>query len=392
MTSIKNNNQVSWNFAALQFFSFAALSLFGTYGMVYFQRRGLSKIQIGILNSIVSAVSIFSPMIWGITSDWLQKRKPLVVVMNLVSALLFPLFWFLDSRSFILLCSIRAIFSFFFRTSVPLIDAWTLDHLSREGGDYGKIRSWGSIGYMIPLVASIFIFSSSSEGQAEVLLPMFFGVSLFRIISAIQAIFLPDYSIEKREEINWRALNIYLHPFALVFFFSVFIRTFIFAPYFAFFNIYLDQLGVADNMKGLPWIFAVGAEVVMIAFSGSLIRRFGAVSGIILAFIAMSIRLFVLSATPSWEMILFVQLLHGFTFGAYHPASIQIINKITPDFFRATGQTLVSVVGASGGILGSLAGAVWAEANGYTILFRNLGLCALFATILMLVSFSVWKE
>ena len=178
MTSIKNNNQVSWNFAALQFFSFAALSLFGTYGMVYFQRRGLSKIQIGILNSIVSAVSIFSPMIWGITSDWLQKRKPLVVVMNLVSALLFPLFWFLDSRSFILLCSIRAIFSFFFRTSVPLIDAWTLDHLSREGGDYGKIRSWGSIGYMIPLVASIFIFSSSSEGQAEVLLPMFFGVSL----------------------------------------------------------------------------------------------------------------------------------------------------------------------------------------------------------------------
>ena len=145
-------------------------------------------------------------------------------------------------------------------------------------------------------------------------------------------------------------------------------------------------------MKGLPWIFAVGAEVVMIAFSGSLIRRFGAVSGIISAFIAMSIRLFVLSATPSWEMILFVQLLHGFTFGAYHPASIQIINKITPDFFRATGQTLVSVVGASGGILGSLAGAVWAETNGYTILFRNLGLCALIATILMSISFSVWKE
>ena len=91
-------------------------------------------------------------------------------------------------------------------------------------------------------------------------------------------------------------------------------------------------------------------------------------------------------------MILFVQLLHGFTFGAYHPASIQIINKITPDFFRATGQTLVSVVGASGGILGSLAGAVWAETNGYTILFRNLGLCALIATILMSIAFSVWKE
>ena len=392
MTSTQNNNRVSWNFAILQFLSFAALSLLGTYGMLYFKRRGLSKIQIGILNSVVSAVSIFSPMIWGITSDWLRKRKPLVVIMHLTSAFLFPLFWFLDSRSFLLLCFIRGLFSFFFRTSVPLIDAWTLDHLSQNNGDYGRIRSWGSVGYMIPLIVSVFIFSSSAGGRAEDLLPMFFGVSVFRIIAAIQANFLPDYSLERRKKNSWQSLDIYLHPFALTFFFSVFIRSFVFAPYFAFFNIYLDQIGIADNMKGLPWIVAVGAEVIMIAFSGNLIKRFGAVSAIIVAFVAMAIRLFVLANTPSWGVILAIQLLHGFTFGAYHPAAIRIINQITPESFRATGQTLVSVVGATGGILGSIAGAVWAESHGYSALFRNLGFSSIIATAVMSAAFYVWKK
>ena len=392
MTSLQNNRSVSWNFATLQFLSFAALSLLGTYGTVYFKRRGISDFQLGILYSVPSIVSIFSPMVWGITSDWLRKRKPVVVIMHLVSALLFPLFWFLNSQSFLLLCIVMGLFSFFFQASIPLIDAWTLDHLSHKGGDYGRIRSWGSVGYMTPLIISMFVFSPSAGGRAEVLLPMFLGVSGFRIIAAAHATFLPDYSLEKREEMEWRVLKIYLRPFALTFFFSVFIRSFVFSPYFAFFNVYLDQLGITDNMKGLPWIVAVGAEVIMIAFSGRLIKRFGTVTAIIIAFIAMAIRFFVLANTPSWGIILAIQLLHAFTFGAYHPAAIQIINEMTPEAFRATGQTLVSMVGGIGGILGNLVGGMWAASHGYMALYKYLGFSVITTTIVLIVAFSIWKE
>lgn len=331
-------------------------------------------------------------MVWGITSDWLRKRKPVVVIMHLVSALLFPLFWFLNSQSFLLLCIVMGLFSFFFQASIPLIDAWTLDHLSHKGGDYGRIRSWGSVGYMTPLIVSMFVFSPSAGGRAEVLLPMFLGVSGFRIIAAAQATFLPDYSLEKREEMEWRVLKIYLRPFALTFFFSVFIRSFVFSPYFAFFNVYLDQLGITDNMKGLPWIVAVGAEVIVIAFSGRLIKRFGVVTAIIIAFIAMAIRFFVLANTPSWGIILAIQLLHAFTFGAYHPAAIRIINQMTPEAFRATGQTLVSMVGGIGGILGNLVGGMWAASHGYMVLYKNLGFSVIATTIILIVAFSIWKE
>ena len=105
-------------------------------------------------------------MIWGLTSDLLQRRKPIVITMHLVSAVLFPLFWFLSSQTFVLICIIMGLFSFFFRPSIPLVDTWTLDYLSNKGGDYGRIRSWGSVGYMVPLLLSILIFSPSSDGTA----------------------------------------------------------------------------------------------------------------------------------------------------------------------------------------------------------------------------------
>lgn len=154
----------------------------------------------------------------------------------------------------------------------------------------------------------------------------------------------------------------------------------------------MDTLGVTDNMKGLPWIVAVGAEAIMLAFSNKLIQRFGAVTAIICAYVAMAIRFFVLAAAPSWEIILVVQLLHALTFGAYHPAAIQIINRITPEAFRATGQTLVSVIGGIGGILGNLIGSVWASSYGYAVLYRYLGLSVSVATIILVIAFSNCKE
>ena len=392
LVSLQNNRRSAWHFATLQFLSFAALSLLGTYGNVYFKRRGLSDIQLGILLAVPSVVSIVGPMIWGITSDLLQKRKAIVVTMHLVSAILFPLFWFLNSQTFILLCIIMGLFSFFFDPSIPLIDTWTLDYLSNKGGDYGQIRCWGSVGYIVPLLFAILVFPPSAGGTAEVLLPMFFGVSGFRLLAAIQASYMTDISPLRREKMDWKALEIYLSPFAITFFFCVFVRSFVFSPFFAFFNIYLDTLGITDNMKGSPWIVAVGAEVIMLAFSKKLIQRFGAVTAIICAYVAMAIRFFVLATAPSWEIILVVQLLHALTFGAYHPAAIQIINQITPESFRATGQTLVSVIGGIGRILGNLAGGFWASFYGYAALYKYLGLSVSAATIILVIAFANCKK
>lgn len=380
-----------WRFATLYFLTFAALALFSIYGSLYFKRRGVSNLRLGVLYTLPAWVGTFAPLLWGIISDSRRQRRGPVVIMHAASTLLFPLFWFWNGQSFLQLCVLMAVFSFFYRTSIPLTDAWTLDHITHQGGDYGRLRSWGSIGFITPLFVSILLLKQSAVADVRDLLPVFYGFVGFRAITAIYAATLPDYQPSQRMKLDWRSLAVYLRPYAATFFFCVFMNYFLFGPYYTFFSVYLDEQGIADNLKGVFWVVAVGSESVLIAASGQLIKRFGATSLLLWGLSASVVRLFVLSLEPSWYFILVTQVLHALTFGAFHVASIQIIHKITPESFRATGQTFTGGLLALGGIVGGTVGGFWAETYGIAGLFRMLSLVALITVVLAATAFHVWK-
>ncbi len=391
--NIKEKSQGGWRFAAFYFISFSAVSLYGIYGNLYFRRRGVSNVELGILNAIPAWTGIFAPLLWGVISDALRQRKLPNFLMHILSAVLFPLFWYWSGESFFMLCVLMAIFTIFFSGSIPIADAWTLDHISRKGGDYGRLRSWGSIGFVIPLIASLFILKKTEIATAESLLPIFFGFCAFRVISAFYALTLPEYhSKSKGKKLDWGSLRVYLRPFALIFFFATFMSRFLFGPYYTFFSIFLGNQNIPDNMIGIYWVTAVAAETGLIAVSGSLLKRFGAVPMLIVGLAAMSFRMFVYSLEPAWYIILATQSLHALTFGAFHVASIQIINRITPEAFRASGQTFNGALLGIGGLTGGIVGGVWAEAYGLPGLFRMLSIIALITTIVIGICFAIWKE
>lgn len=387
------NRRGGWRFALFYFLSLAAVSVYGTYGSLYFKRRGVSNVQLGVLFAIPAWVGIFAPLLWGIISDALRQRKLPCFLMQLMTAIIFPLFWFWNGGSFVLLCLLMGFFTLFFRAGIPIVDAWTLDHIQRRGGDYGRIRSWGSAGFVVALLLSIFVLKKSSMLQARDLLPVFVIFCAFRVASSLYALTLPDYhSTGKRPKLNWGSLRVYLRPFALVFFFAVFMSRFLFAPYYTFFTIFLDQQGVPDNLKGIYWMVAVGAETGLIAVSGSLMKRLGAVPLLLAGLSAMALRMFVYSLEPGWYIILAMQSLHALTFGAFHVASIQIINRITPQEFRASGQTFNAALLGVGGMLGSAIGGACSQAYGLVGMFRIFSITAAGTVILITMLFLVFRE
>jgi PPP family 3-phenylpropionic acid transporter len=381
-----------WRFALFYFISFCAVSLYGIYGNLYFRRRGVSNVELGILSAIPSWTGIFAPLLWGIISDALRQRKLPSLIMHIIAAIIFPLFWLWNGESFLLLCVIMAVFTIFFSGSIPLTDAWTLDHISRKGGDYGRLRSWGSVGFIMPLLASLFILKKTDVSRADDLLPIFIGFCAFRLISGFYSLSLPEYHSEgKRAKLDWKSLRSYLDPFVLIFFFAVFMSRFLFGPYYTFFSIYLDDIGVSDNLKGIYWITAVAAETGLIAVSGSLLKRFGAVSMLIAGLAAMAVRMFIFSIEPAWFVILLTQTLHALTFGAFHVASIQITNRITPTAFRASGQTFNGAILGIGSLVGGIVGGIWAESYGLAGLFRILAIISLITTIIVSICFAIWR-
>lgn len=384
MSKVSRYSDDGWRFAILYFLSFSAISIFTIYGSLYFKRRGISNVQIGILNAVPAWVGIFAPLIWGLISDRVKRRKLPNFLVHLVTALIYPLFWFWGDQ-FLLTCLIMGFFTLFFSPTIPLADAWTLDHLSNRGGDYGRIRTWGSIGFALPLVLSTFLLSKAKASTAEDLLPTFWGFCIFRVISAFYLLSLPDYyspSFE-RHKLNWKNLSSYLTPFAITFFFATFMSRFLFSPYYAFFSIFLDEQGIVDNLKGIFWVMAVVSEAGLIAVSGSLLRWFGEITLLIAGLSAMAVRMFVYSAEPSWYIILATQTLHAFTFGAFHVASIQIINNITPGDFRASGQTFNGALLGTGSLIGGIVSGALAENYGLPGLFRIQSVMSLVSTVII---------
>jgi PPP family 3-phenylpropionic acid transporter len=392
-TKLAKNSHDGWRFALFYFLSFAAVSLYGIYGNLYFRRRGVSNVELGILNAIPAWTGIFAPLLWGIISDALRQRKFPSFLMHIIAALIFPLFWFWSGESFLMLCLLMAVFTIFFSGSIPITDAWTLDHIARKGGDYGRLRSWGSIGFIVPLLLSFFILKKTDVSQASDLLPIFYGFCGFRILSGLYALSLPEYHTRgKRAKLNWGSLRVYLRPFSITFFFAVFMSRFLFGPYYTFFSIFLNDQGVSDNLMGIFWVTAVAAETGLIAVSGSLLKRFGAVPMLLSGLAAMAFRMFIFSIEPAWYVILAAQTLHALTFGAFHVASIQIINRITPESFRASGQTFNGALLGIGSLVGGIAGGIWAEAYGLAGLFRILSIISTITTVVVLICFAIWRE
>jgi PPP family 3-phenylpropionic acid transporter len=382
-----------WRFALFYFLSFAGISLYAIYGSLYFKRRGVSNIELGILYAISAWVGIFAPLAWGLISDMIRKRKIPNFIMHITAAALFPMFWFWKGGFFWLLCLLMAIFTFFFRGGIPLADAWTLDHIQKRGGDYGKIRSWGSAGFAISIFVSLFILRQSSMSKASDLLPVFIAFCTFRILSAFYILTLPDYhSQDVHPKLQLKNLRVYLRPFAITFFLAVFMSRFLFEPYYTFFSIFLDEQGVPDNLKGIYWMVAVGSETGLIAISGYLLRRFGAVKMLLAGLSAMAFRMFVYSLEPSWYFIMATQTLHALTFGAFHVASIQIINRITPDEFRASGQTFNGALLGTGGIMGDAVAGIISHNYGLAKMFRLFSIIAALTVFILIILFSIWRE
>jgi len=387
------SNSDGWRFALFYFLSFAAVSLYGTYGSLYFRRRGVSDVQLGLLFSIPAWIGIFAPMVWGVISDALHQRKLPSLIMHLMTAAVFPLFWYWDGGNFWLLCLWMGIFTFVFSAGIPVTDAWVLDHLSHRGGDYGKIRSWGSFGFAMSLLASIFLLKKAKMSTAQDLLPVFLGFCSLRIISGLYALSLPDYHTRgKRPKLDWKDLEVYLHPFPLIFFLAVFMSRFLFSPYYTFFTIYLDEMGIPDNFKGLFWVVAVGFETGLIAISGSLLKRFGPVKLLLAGLWAMAFRMFIFSVNPCWHIILATQCLHALTFGAFHVGSIQIINKITPQQFRASGQTFNGALQGIGSVIGGILGGAISEKYSLIEMFRIFAILAAAITAIINLLFYIWGE
>lgn len=343
-----------WRLSGYYFVYFAFLGAFSPYFGLYLQSLSLSAWQIGLLMSQMQLMRMFGPYLWGSLADRFGFRVSIIRLAALVALLGFMAFFWLDRLSGMLVA--MALLAFFWSAALPLVEALTFDHLREERLRYSRIRVWGSVGFIVAVLATGALLDVvAPRGVLWVCCFMLVGILGF-------ALSLPEAPPLASPQDTQPIGRILRQPHILALMAACFAMSAAHGPFYVFFSIHLADHGYAKTGVGLLWSLGVLAEICVFMLMARLTRRFS-LRQILLASFAAAVLRFVLMGwgVGSLPVVILVQLLHGLTFGAYHAAAIAAVNRWFTGKSQGRGQALYSSLSfGAGGLLGALiSGRTW---------------------------------
>ncbi len=369
-----------WRLSGFYFFYFAFVGAISPFWGLYLKSLEFSAFQIGILMSLLQVMRMFAPNIWGWAADHTGKRVAIVQVAATLSLVSYVGVFF--GTSFLWLFVVMSLMSFFWSASLPLVEATTLSHLGERTEKYGRIRLWGSVGFIFAVVGLGYVLDFVPiRFLLWAILGMMIGLALF-------ARHIPEAQVVPHHTDHLSAWHIIKQPVVLAFFAASFFNAAAHGPYYTFYSIYLVDHGYSKSSVGWLWALGVISEILIFLWMPRLMRRFS-LSQILLASFALGVlRFLVIGWGIGWfGLVLAAQLLHAATFGSYQAAAIEVIHRLFRGKHQAKGQALYNSVSfGAGGTLGGLyAGYTW-DMLGPQITFT---IAAAFAAIAFLLVY--WK-
>ena len=363
-------------FAALSASYFAHIGFFNPYLPLWLKDQGLPIFTISLLAAVQSFTRVFAPYAWGALSDHTGERVRLLRISAAIALAASFGLWFQGGAWWIAL----VLLVLFTHTSslMGLTEAAMAHLVAGDWGRYGRIRLWGSAGFLV----TVFVAGEWFERFGMRHFPMWAGATLALVLFAAWR--LPDVRepraaahqarvpvgpVLREPVVRWFLGALCLHVTAH------------FAVY-GFLSLYLDSLGYSKGMIGFLWAVSVLAEVVWFFGQGRFLARLPMERWLWVCGAAGVARMAITGAAGQWLWaILLAQALHALSFAAHHTTCIALVTRYFPGRLRGRGQALFTVVGYGiGGVAGVLAGGALASRFGFGIMFGAAALLCTLAT------------
>ncbi|WP_375177054.1 MFS transporter [Marinobacter mobilis] len=367
---------IYWRLSNLYFWFFALLGALLPYWSLYLQGRGFSYLEIASLMATIQITKVVAPSLWGWLGDRTGQRVRLVRLGAVVGAISF-LGVFLEPAFFGLML-VMLVFTFFWNAILPLYEVITLRGLGSDKSRYGRVRLWGSVGFIATVAAVGAVLDRVSVAQLPwLVLPVFLGI-------VVSAFLIPsDQGVVRKEEGAGSLRGILVQPAVIAFFLMNFLLQISHGAYYTFFSIHLEQYGYSKAAIGLLWSLGVLAEIGLFIVMHGLFARFS-YRQIALCALALTLLRWVLiaEATDWLWVLLFSQLLHAASYGAMHALSVQYIHGYFGRGHHGQGQALYSgLTFGAGGAIGAWASGFLVEGYGTDVAFWGSAIAIAFALI-----------
>ncbi|NHB93338.1 3-phenylpropionate MFS transporter [Photorhabdus cinerea] len=312
----------STRWLALDYFTyFFSYGIFLPFWAVWLQGEGIAPDMIGVLLG-AGLVSRFLGSL--LIAPTVKNPAKLIVALRILALLtLIFVVGFTLGNHWAWLLFVMIGFNLFFSPMMPLGDALAGTWQKQFPFDYGKIRVWGSIAFIISSALTGELISI--WGHYAILITMLFSVLSTLLVTLLKPSIMPASEV-KSDKIDVVSFKQLLSEKPICqFLLCVALLQGAHAGYYSFSAIYWEKLGYSASVVGYLWSLGVVAEVVIFTLSNKLFRRWSARDLLLLSGICGVVRWGLMATFTELPVLIVVQILHCGTFTVCHLAAMRFI-------------------------------------------------------------------
>ncbi|EOC1311386.1 3-phenylpropionate MFS transporter [Cronobacter turicensis] len=335
----------STRWLALSYFTyFFSYGIFLPFWSVWLAGVGVAPETIGLLlGSGLIARFLGSLLLAPCVKD--PSRLVFALRLLAVLTLVFALgFWFGHQTAWLFVVLVG--FNLFFSPLVPLTDALAATWQRQITMDYGRVRLWGSLAFVIGSALTGKLVSVYDYRAILALLSL--GVASMLIGMLLKPSIMPQGEARHNEAAGWPVWRRLIAE-NWRFLACVSLLQGAHAAYYGFSAIYWQSKGYSASVVGYLWSLGVVAEIIIFALSKRLFSRFGARDLLLLSGVLGIIRWGLMGWTTALPWLIVAQILHCGSFSICHLAAMRYIAaREGSEVIRL--QSVYSAVAMGGGI------------------------------------------
>jgi PPP family 3-phenylpropionic acid transporter len=336
---------------------YAALGAYTPYIGRWVASLGHGGYVVSFMLGLWYASRIVGPPAWIAASHRSTRQGWWLVAGTVLTLVCFA--GFLFTRSAAALLTVMALFGLFYNAVMPQFEAMTLTALGADTHRYGRLRVWGSIGFLV--VASSFGWLLDTLGDQAfpwLTLPLLAATALAAWPHRHDAP-APDEPRPRLDASMWR------RPGVRRFLVVALLMQLGFGPFYAFYTLHLQAHHHDGLHIGVLWGLGVLIEIALFWHAPRLIARFGAMRLIAWCLGVTALRWAVTAVyADSFAVMAAAQCVHALSFAIFHACCMRRVVDLFPGALGRVGQGLLYAFSSGiGGVLGTLmAGWLWENA------------------------------
>jgi PPP family 3-phenylpropionic acid transporter len=357
---------------------FAVIGIIMPFWPIWLESKGISPIEIGLILAVGTwSRAILNPLL-AQNAD--RHGRPDIMIILLGWGALVAHLLFFVSDSFLSLFLISVCSSILLFAMMPMADAIAMLKVREGIIDYGRVRLWGSLTFIVAALGGGYFLEGKPENY------ILWLIVVLLLLTVVICHLVPRTDTAGTKKFLTPLLNILRNSRLITFIISASLIQASHAVYYGFSTLHWRANGIDELTIGALWAEGVIAEIILFAIAGKYINRIGPMIFLMIGGTAAIIRWIILGCTTDITHLILIQWFHAFTFGATHLAALYYIAKSVPVEFTATAQSLYSSFAVGSTMAFAMLGSGWLYENfGGVAFFSMAGMAFLGILVLPIV-------